>query len=179
MSTKHDRTALIALVAGGIALLLGLCLGALAGSVTGYVIGRQVEKSIQRDTLPRQLPEMPAMPEMPLQPELPNLPAPPGRLMGASGALIQEVLPGSPAQRAGLQVGDLITAVNGIPVDANHPLVEVLALLKPGDRASLQIWRDGRTITVDVMLGTHPEDRSRPYIGIYYTEWGRLQRQEP
>lgn len=167
MQTKQDRTALIALVAGGIALLLGLCLGALGGSVAGYFIGRQVEKSAQQNTPPRQVPEMPALPELPVLP---------GGPLHGSGALIQEVIEDAPAQRAGLRVGDLITAVNDIPIDANHPLVEVLATFRPGDRVSLQVWRAARTITLDITLGRHPENSSRPYLGIRYIEMDRWQR---
>lgn len=175
METKTDRTAMIALVAGGIALLLGLCLGALGGGVAGYLMGRQVgERANHSEDAPGLLPGLPETPELPQMPELPALPR---GLMNASGALVREVLAGSPAQRAGLQVGDLITGVDDMPVDRNHSLVDALATFSPGDRVELQIWRAGRTRTIELTLGKHPDDSSRPYLGIRYVDLSLEPRQ--
>ncbi|MDY6868758.1 MAG: PDZ domain-containing protein, partial [Chloroflexota bacterium] len=42
------------------------------------------------------------------------------------GALLQEIVPGTPAQQAGLQVGDIIVAIDDKPINDRHPLVSVL-----------------------------------------------------
>lgn len=171
METKNDRTALIALVAGGIALLLGLCLGALGGGVAGYLVGRQVgERATPSDNAPGLLPERPEAPGLPEMPQMPEMPVLPRGLMDLSGALVREVLAGSPAQQAGLQVGDLITGVDDVSIDANHPLVDVLTTFSPGDRVELKVWRAGQTRTINLTLGEHPDDRSRPYLGIRYVD---------
>lgn len=164
---RKDRTALIALLASGIALLLGLCLGALGGSVAGYLIGRQAAVARAPTTLTLPTPELVPTPPPPVVPELPIIPR---NLMGMSGALVREVVPNSPADRAGLQVGDIITGINATPVDADHPLVMVLGDFKPGQQVTLEIWRAGQTRTISLTLGQHPEDKTRPYIGIRYVD---------
>jgi 2-alkenal reductase len=69
------------------------------------------------------------------------------------GALLQEVVGGSPAAQAGLQVGDIITAVNGQHIDERHPLVSLLIEHVAGDTISLEILRDGTTFQTDLTLG--------------------------
>ena len=66
------------------------------------------------------------------------------------------VIPGSPAAKAGLQAGDIITAVDGQRIDDAHPLDEVLVTYAPGDTVQLQILRGGHTETVSLTLGTRP-----------------------
>ncbi len=68
------------------------------------------------------------------------------------------IVPGGPADKAGLKAGDIITAVNGQALDAQHPLDLVMSQLAPGQTASLTVLRAGSTITVDVPLGTRPTD---------------------
>jgi len=165
--TRKDRTALIALLAGGIALLLGLCLGALAGSIAGYLIGRQAAVPRAPESVPAPAPQFIPAPQTPTLPEIPIIPR---NLLGLSGALVREVIPNSPAARAGLQVGDVITGINDVPVDADHPLTMVLSDFKPGQRVTLKIWRAGQTRTLDLTLGEHPEDNTRPYIGIRFVD---------
>ena len=66
------------------------------------------------------------------------------------------IVPGGPAEAAGLKAGDIITAVNGQTLDAQHPLDLVMSQLAPGQTAHLTVLRDGQTITLDVTLGTRP-----------------------
>ena len=68
------------------------------------------------------------------------------------------IVPGGPAEKAGLKAGDIITAVNGQALDAQHPLDLVMSQLAPGQTASLTVLRDGKSITVDVPLGTRPSE---------------------
>jgi S1-C subfamily serine protease len=90
-----------------------------------------------------------------------------------SGALVTDVVDGSPADDAGLRGstdtstfqlqrvktgGDVVTAVDGKPVHRNADLSELIAMHKPGDTVELDILRDGRQTTVDVTLGARPAD---------------------
>ena len=68
------------------------------------------------------------------------------------GALITDVLADSPAARAGLQVGDVITAVNGEPVDAERTLRDRMIAYEPGDTVALTLMRGGETLTLEVTL---------------------------
>mgnify|MGYP005836247407 CR=1 FL=1 len=69
------------------------------------------------------------------------------------GAVIREVQEGSPAEEAGLQENDIITAVNGEPVDAQRTLHERLYAYEAGEVVTLSVLRDGERLSVDVTLG--------------------------
>jgi S1-C subfamily serine protease len=71
-----------------------------------------------------------------------------------AGVGIATVTPGGPAAKAGLQPGDVITAVNGTATPDTEALAAVLAGLRPGQQASLSVTKaDGSTATVTVTLG--------------------------
>jgi serine protease Do len=70
-----------------------------------------------------------------------------------AGALVSEVQPGSPADKAGLKRGDVITAVNGESVHDSNALRNHVAQLQPGSGAELQIARNGKPQTLNVTLG--------------------------
>jgi len=74
------------------------------------------------------------------------------------GALIQEIQPG-PASDAGLQVDDVITHIDGVAIDEDNTLTDLLFQHKPGDTVELTVHRSStsETLTVDVTLGTRPE----------------------
>jgi serine protease Do len=70
------------------------------------------------------------------------------------GAYLQEVVPGSPAGQAGLLPGDIIVSFDGHDLkDAARGLAEVLTTKKVGDEVGLEVWRDGETREVRLMLG--------------------------
>ncbi|MBK5305857.1 MAG: trypsin-like peptidase domain-containing protein [Frankiaceae bacterium] len=68
------------------------------------------------------------------------------------GAVVQEVLPGAPAERAGLQPGDLITAVNGTRVQSVDELIIAIREHKIGQTVTLTYYRNGKKSTVRVTL---------------------------
>ena len=72
------------------------------------------------------------------------------------GALVKKVAAGSPADRSGVRVNDVIVQVNGQAIDDSHPLKDVLRQFHPGDHVSLTLKRGGQTLTVQVTLGTQP-----------------------
>jgi S1-C subfamily serine protease len=67
------------------------------------------------------------------------------------------IVAGSPAAKAGLAEGDIITAVNGTSLDATHTLDLLVGQLNPGQQATLTILRNGQTVSVTVTLGTRPQ----------------------
>lgn len=72
------------------------------------------------------------------------------------GALVTDVMPQSPAEKAGLKINDVVTAVNGDKVDGEHNLRDLLATHKPGDSIKLDVVRDGKTTQLDVTLDQMP-----------------------
>ncbi|NYZ63098.1 Do family serine endopeptidase [Luteimonas deserti] len=68
------------------------------------------------------------------------------------GALVQEVLAGSPAQRAGIEPGDVIRAVDGTQINNSSELPPLVGSRAPGTRMKLQVFREGRTRDFDVTL---------------------------
>ena len=75
----------------------------------------------------------------------------------ASGALIAKILPGSPAERAGLQAGDIIRSLNGEEIRSSGDLPVMVGSIMPGKEASLGVWRKGEEITVKIKLGNASE----------------------
>lgn len=77
-------------------------------------------------------------------------------LSTANGALVGDVMTNTPAQKAGLQAGDVIVSVNGKDVVDAHSLQLTISELNPGTSVSLKVIRDGKTRTMSVTLGELP-----------------------
>ena len=75
-------------------------------------------------------------------------------LQAANGALISQVTPGGPADKAGLQPGDIVQSVNGENVKASSDLPVLVGMMPPGTRLTLGIWRNGKREEVQVTLGS-------------------------
>ena len=71
----------------------------------------------------------------------------------SQGAMLQEIVAGTPAARAGLQAGDIIIAINGQPIDERHPLVSLLLEHIAGETITLDLVRDGVTLQTTLTLG--------------------------
>ena len=89
-----------------------------------------------------------------------------------TGALVSEVVPNSPADEAGLQAGndtfrfqgisvdgggDVITAVDGEPIESNADLPRIISLLDPGTEVTLDVIRDGEEEQIEITLGERPD----------------------
>jgi serine protease Do len=75
------------------------------------------------------------------------------------GVLVNQVQPDSPAQRAGLQPGDIITAVNGEPVRAPRDLARAIGATQPDRDVRLTVVRDGRERQITATVASNPQTR--------------------
>lgn len=75
---------------------------------------------------------------------------------GGVGSIISTVQPGSPAQEAGIVVGDIVLAVDGEPVNGQAGLVAAIRDRSPGDSISIELVRDGERLTVTATLVARP-----------------------
>ncbi|HTX76201.1 MAG TPA: Do family serine endopeptidase [Terracidiphilus sp.] len=76
-------------------------------------------------------------------------------LKSAEGAIVSEVHPDTPASRAGLKQGDVITDVNGQKVTDNSSLQIAITEMMPGTAVKLGIVRDGKPMTLDLTVGQY------------------------
>jgi serine protease Do len=77
----------------------------------------------------------------------------------AQGALVSEPQPGSPAAKAGIESGDIITAVNGNPVKDARDLAKQIGLMAPNSSVKLTVIRKGAERTITLTLGQMPSDQ--------------------
>jgi S1-C subfamily serine protease len=92
------------------------------------------------------------------------------------GATITDVVPDTPADRAGLQEGDVIVAVDEQELDLENSLADAIAAYEPGDTVTLQVERPGeepREVTVE--LGEHPDEDGTAYLGVHYQSFRPLR----
>jgi len=80
----------------------------------------------------------------------------------AKGAVIQDVSPGSPAERAGLHAYDVIVQVEGRQVINNEEVIRDISARQPGSVARLEILRDGRHQSMQVKLAERPARERTP-----------------
>ncbi len=73
------------------------------------------------------------------------------------GALVSKVIPGSPAEKAKLQIGDIITEFNGHPIENSGDLPPMVGITPINDKATLKILRQGDEKTLDFNIGLLPE----------------------
>jgi S1-C subfamily serine protease len=77
---------------------------------------------------------------------------------GGAGSIIATVQPGSPAEQAGVLIGDIVLAVDGEPVNGQAGLVAAIRDRTPGDSISIDLVRDGERLTVSAALVARPQD---------------------
>jgi membrane-associated protease RseP (regulator of RpoE activity) len=170
----------IVLLAVGM-LVLGMLLGGLSGGVAGYFMGRNTARSFGGQFNLQTLPNSQTFPNSPnLNPQTnPNFPftnpnSPNNSQRGntqstaTTGARVIDVEANGAAEKAGLKIDDVITAVGGAKIDDNHPLADLVKAHKPGENLDFSVTRGNQTLTVTVQLGTSPTDSSAAYLGIRY-----------
>ena len=78
----------------------------------------------------------------------------------AQGALVSSVEPGGPADKAGVQPGDIILKFNGHPVDTATDLPRMVGDTKPGTKTTITIWRKGQTRDLSVTVAEMQPDKT-------------------
>jgi len=86
-------------------------------------------------------------------------------LSADQGAYVSQVNPGSGAEAAGIQAGDIITSFNGNTVTSASDLILEVRSLNPGDTATVELNRSGETLTVEVTLGSDANTSQSSYSG--------------
>ena len=86
-------------------------------------------------------------------------------LPGRKGALVADLVPGGPADKAGLQPGDVVLSVNGHPVASNTDLTRLVAESHSGDTLHLQLLRGGKTVNADIKSGVRPSEQDLAKAG--------------
>ena len=81
-------------------------------------------------------------------------------LAKTQGALVSSVEKGGPAEKAGVEPGDVILRFDGKPVSSSEDLPRMVGGTKPGSRATLQVWRNKATRDLPVVVAELQEDRS-------------------
>ena len=76
---------------------------------------------------------------------------------GGSGVMIRSLVPGGPADRAGLRAKDIVVEIEGKPVVDTPALLARIAELTPGSAAKVTVWRDRKQAVVDVVVGRRPK----------------------
>jgi serine protease Do len=74
------------------------------------------------------------------------------------GALVSKVLPGSPAEKAELQIGDIITEFNGQPIESSGDLPPMVGITPINNKATLKIIRQGEAKTIEFKVGLLPDE---------------------
>ncbi len=80
-------------------------------------------------------------------------------LAQAQGALVIQPQEDSPGLKAGIKKGDVVTAVNGEPVKDARDLAKRIGSMRPGTKADIAIWRDGKSQTLQLTVGTLPPEQ--------------------
>ena len=101
--------------------------------------------------------------------KLPKLPGAQGGPSGqnavpgtARGAIIAGVMRGGPADQAGVRPGDVLLEIGGKPVSDSPGMLNLIAQLKPGEKANLTLLRAGKNIELAVLIGKRPKPQPRP-----------------
>jgi len=78
----------------------------------------------------------------------------------AQGALVNSVEKGGPADKAGVEAGDVILRFDGKPVNSSEDLPRIVGATKPGSKASMQVWRNKQSRETHVVVAEMQDDRA-------------------
>ena len=160
-----NRSKAFWIVLAVLGLMLSTGFGAVLGGAAGYWLGR---KSVSRTEIGARLPSPEVIPQVPEVPQWPwgNRQMP--QLRGVTGAAVTAVTSDSPAEKAGIQVGDIITAVDGDSVGIENDLRDLILKHKPGDTVKITLLRQDAEKTVKVKLGSKSDQPDTAFLGVSY-----------
>lgn len=109
----------------------------------------------------------------------------------AQGVQIAQVEPGSPAEKAGLQDGDVVLKYNGQTVEKSVDLVRLVSMTKPGAKSSMTVWRKGAVKEVSIVVAEMEPDKTTAKaekkgkldpavnpLGLYVSDLNEAQRKD-
>jgi Lon-like protease len=96
-------------------------------------------------------------------------------LVHPTGALIDDVLPGSPAAKAGIEPTEIVVSVNGSPVHGPGDLRQLMSTHKPGDTVRLGIKNGTGLRQVRVKTRADPQDPKRAVIGVFVSQAAQVK----
>lgn len=82
-------------------------------------------------------------------------------LPDSRGVLVQTVEPGKPADKAGIQHGDIVTEVDGKPIANNRALIDYISYLPVGSKVSVTVLRNGQKKTLSATTAQRPDDSEK------------------
>lgn len=77
----------------------------------------------------------------------------------SQGALVQRIEPGSPAEKGGLEAGDIILGFNGAAIEKSSDLPRMVGNTKPGSRATVNVWRRGASRDLNLVIAEMDADK--------------------
>jgi len=95
------------------------------------------------------------------------------KVEGINGAFVSNIFKDSPADKAGIQPGDYVTALDGIAIDNANQLLQLVGNLRPGERARFDLIRDGSPLSVTARITARAEESeiskqaNRVWPGLY------------
>jgi serine protease Do len=95
-------------------------------------------------------------------------------LKSPQGALVSSVQKGSPAAKAGIEAGDVILKFNGTPINRSSDLPSLVAGLRAGSTAKVELWRDGKTKEVSAQLAERESPKNVAEAADEATPQGKL-----
>jgi S1-C subfamily serine protease len=101
-------------------------------------------------------------------------------LLAVTGAQVFVVTAGSPAEKAGIKVGDVISAIDGRDLARGDDLAQIISQRKPGDAVTFGVLgakTEAREVTVT--LAENPQDKAKPWLGIEYRMAFRVEGATP
>jgi len=165
--SQNRRTYAIVAAIAVVGLALSCLAGALAGGLAGFLVGRRQGTIMAERAIESRLAQLRIVQIVPdLLPFA--APTPEGELAvpAVAGARILQVNPDTPAAKAGLRRGDLITAVDDMPIDGAHNLPDLIAQHRVGDKVVIRFLRQGKADSVRVTLAEDPRQSGRAYLGV-------------
>ena len=152
---ENDKNRTIWIVIGLIAaLLLGCMLGSCTGGLVGYGLARRAAIHSEATT---------TSPRATIAPRAPSNSQP-----GGVPVLVTRVVPGSPAEKAGIVAGDRITALDGIELTREQTIDILIQQYKPGDTLTATIIRSGKQLELSITVEANPSLTNKVWLGIYY-----------
>jgi Do/DeqQ family serine protease len=95
------------------------------------------------------------------------------------GALVSQVVEGSPADHAGIRTGDVITSVNSQPVKSNSELRNTIGLLRVGDKVEIGLLRDGKPLRVTAVIADTTTELTGGPVSIHKSFEGSVLADAP